>query len=133
MKRSRSGRATKPGLVDQLSTELYLNPGPNEIVVYDGPYVLPDLSGGAEPLPFELRIPCTTLFHYQGDDLLVDMKFTPTPAAQLNLDAVWTLGDGVSVGHKAMVHGCTVGENSLIGINAQRIDCHTTTLLCHID
>jgi carbonic anhydrase/acetyltransferase-like protein (isoleucine patch superfamily) len=29
-----------------------------------------------------------------------------------------TLGKGVSVGHKAMLHGCTVGDYSLIGINA---------------
>lgn len=29
-----------------------------------------------------------------------------------------TLGKGVTVGHKAMVHGCTVGDYSLIGINA---------------
>ena len=29
-----------------------------------------------------------------------------------------TIGDFVSVGHQAMLHGCTVGEGSLIGINA---------------
>jgi len=29
-----------------------------------------------------------------------------------------TLGDNVSIGHKVMLHGCTVGDNSLIGINA---------------
>lgn len=29
-----------------------------------------------------------------------------------------TLANGVSVGHQAMLHGCTVGENSLIGIQA---------------
>ncbi len=29
-----------------------------------------------------------------------------------------TLGRDVSVGHLAMLHGCTVGDNSLIGINA---------------
>ncbi len=29
-----------------------------------------------------------------------------------------TLGTGVTVGHKAMLHGCTVGDYSLIGINA---------------
>ncbi|HEY3699052.1 MAG TPA: gamma carbonic anhydrase family protein [Spongiibacteraceae bacterium] len=29
-----------------------------------------------------------------------------------------TLGRGVTVGHKAVVHGCTVGNYSLIGINA---------------
>lgn len=29
-----------------------------------------------------------------------------------------TLGRGVTVGHQAMLHGCTVGDNSLIGIQA---------------
>lgn len=29
-----------------------------------------------------------------------------------------TLGTGVTVGHNAMLHGCTVGDHSLIGINA---------------
>ena len=29
-----------------------------------------------------------------------------------------TLGRGVTVGHHAVVHGCTVGDYSLIGINA---------------
>ncbi|MDE1950148.1 MAG: gamma carbonic anhydrase family protein [Burkholderiales bacterium] len=29
-----------------------------------------------------------------------------------------TLGAGVTVGHQAMLHGCTVGEGSLIGIQA---------------
>lgn len=29
-----------------------------------------------------------------------------------------TLGANVSIGHKVMLHGCTVGDNSLIGINA---------------
>lgn len=29
-----------------------------------------------------------------------------------------TIGKGVTVGHKAMLHGCTIGNNSLIGINA---------------
>ena len=29
-----------------------------------------------------------------------------------------TLGKNVTVGHQAMLHGCEVGDNSLIGINA---------------
>ena len=29
-----------------------------------------------------------------------------------------TIGAGVTVGHKAMLHGCTVGDDSLIGIGA---------------
>ncbi len=28
------------------------------------------------------------------------------------------IGRGVTVGHKAVIHGCTIGDNTLIGINA---------------
>jgi carbonic anhydrase/acetyltransferase-like protein (isoleucine patch superfamily) len=33
-------------------------------------------------------------------------------------DCPLTLGRGVSVGHQAMLHGCTIGDGSLIGIQA---------------
>lgn len=29
-----------------------------------------------------------------------------------------TIGDDVTVGHKVMLHGCTIGDNSLIGIGS---------------
>jgi len=29
-----------------------------------------------------------------------------------------TVGSNVTVGHKAMLHGCTIGDGSLVGINA---------------
>jgi carbonic anhydrase/acetyltransferase-like protein (isoleucine patch superfamily) len=29
-----------------------------------------------------------------------------------------TIGEGCTIGHRAMLHGCTVGDNSLIGIGA---------------
>ena len=28
------------------------------------------------------------------------------------------LGNGVSIGHKSMIHGCTIGDGTLIGINS---------------
>lgn len=36
----------------------------------------------------------------------------------VDLGAPLNIGEGVTVGHKAMLHGCTVGDYSLIGINA---------------
>lgn len=33
-------------------------------------------------------------------------------------DAPCTLGEGISVGHGAVVHGCQVGDGALIGMNA---------------
>lgn len=40
--------------------------------------------------------------------------------AVLHVDPGFALsvGEHVTVGHKAMLHGCTIGNNSLIGINA---------------
>lgn len=29
-----------------------------------------------------------------------------------------TIGEGCTIGHKAMLHGCTIGDNSLIGMSA---------------
>ncbi len=29
-----------------------------------------------------------------------------------------TIGDGCTIGHRAIVHGCTIGDNSLIGMGA---------------
>ena len=29
-----------------------------------------------------------------------------------------TIGTGCTIGHKAMLHGCTIGENSLVGMGA---------------
>lgn len=36
----------------------------------------------------------------------------------VDLGTPLNIGEGVTVGHKAMLHGCTVGDYSLIGINA---------------
>jgi len=30
----------------------------------------------------------------------------------------FTIGENVTIGHQVMLHGCTVGDNSLIGIQA---------------
>ena len=40
-----------------------------------------------------------------------------------DLGAPLNIGEGVTVGHKVMLHGCTISENCLIGIN--------TTILNH--
>lgn len=29
-----------------------------------------------------------------------------------------TIGEGCTIGHKAMLHGCTIGDNSLVGMGA---------------
>jgi carbonic anhydrase/acetyltransferase-like protein (isoleucine patch superfamily) len=34
------------------------------------------------------------------------------------MGAPLTVGPGCTIGHKAILHGCTIGENSLIGMGA---------------
>lgn len=29
-----------------------------------------------------------------------------------------TIGEGCTIGHKAMIHGCTIGDNTLVGMSA---------------
>ena len=41
-----------------------------------------------------------------------------------------TIGEGVTIGHQVMLHGCTIGDNTLVGIqsvilNGARIGCNS--------
>jgi len=77
-----------PRGVDQLSTNLDANPGPNPIVVYNRPYTIPPLEGDLAVNPFDLRIRIETPFTYNGGNLLVDI-LTPNVDTPLpHLDAV---------------------------------------------
>ena len=58
----------------------------------------------------------------RGDNELIDIgeNSNVQDGTVMHTDMGWplTLGKGVTVGHNAMLHGCTVGDYSLIGINA---------------
>ncbi|MDD1783170.1 gamma carbonic anhydrase family protein [Enterovibrio sp. ZSDZ35] len=43
-----------------------------------------------------------------------------------------TIGQDVTIGHKAVVHGCTIGDGSLIGINAVILNGATVGKNCLI-
>ena len=43
-----------------------------------------------------------------------------------------TIGQGVTVGHQVMLHGCTIGDNSLIGIGATILNGATIGKNCVI-
>jgi carbonic anhydrase/acetyltransferase-like protein (isoleucine patch superfamily) len=47
-----------------------------------------------------------------------DVNIQDGAVLHVDPDCPLTIGDFVSVGHQAMLHGCTVGDNSLIGIQA---------------
>jgi carbonic anhydrase/acetyltransferase-like protein (isoleucine patch superfamily) len=55
-----------------------------------------------------------------GDDIVIGAGCNVQDGAVLHVDPGFplTLGEGVSVGHQAMLHGCTIGNGSLIAIKA---------------
>jgi carbonic anhydrase/acetyltransferase-like protein (isoleucine patch superfamily) len=55
-----------------------------------------------------------------SDPIRVGKNSNVQDTAVLHADpgAPLTIGDHVTVGHQAMLHGCTVGDGSLIGIGA---------------
>ena len=58
----------------------------------------------------------------RGDNELIDIEARTNiqENAVLHTDMGYplTIGGGCTIGHKAMLHGCTIGENSLIGMGA---------------
>lgn len=55
-----------------------------------------------------------------NEDILVEAGSNIQEGAVLHADPGYPLriGRGVTVGHQAMLHGCTVGEGALVGIQA---------------
>lgn len=55
-----------------------------------------------------------------GNDIVIgdSSNVQDTAVVHVDSDAPTTIGSGVTVGHAATVHGCTVGDWSLIGIGA---------------
>ena len=55
-----------------------------------------------------------------GDEISVGENSNIQDGSVLHVDpgSPLSIGPNVTVGHKVMLHGCTIGEGSLIGINA---------------
>lgn len=58
----------------------------------------------------------------RGDNELIDIgedsNVQDGSVMHTDMGSPLTLGKGVTIGHNAMLHGCSVGDHSLIGINA---------------
>lgn len=69
-----------------------------------------------------------------NDPIVIGAESNVQDAAVLHTDlgAPLTLGRGVTVGHKATLHGCTVGDFALIGINAVVLNRATIGRYCII-
>jgi carbonic anhydrase/acetyltransferase-like protein (isoleucine patch superfamily) len=55
-----------------------------------------------------------------GDRIVVGERTNIQDGCVLHADpgVPLTLGDGISVGHRAVLHGCTVGDHTLVGMGA---------------
>ncbi|MEM9729685.1 MAG: gamma carbonic anhydrase family protein [Myxococcota bacterium] len=75
---------------------------------------------GSVVLKNESSVWFNTVLRGDSDVLTVGERTNIQDGAVLHADpgVPLTLGRGVTVGHQAMVHGCDVGDFSLIGINA---------------
>ena len=75
---------------------------------------------GSVVLKNESSVWFNTVLRGDTDVLTIGERSNVQDGAVLHADpgVPLTLGRGVTVGHQAMVHGCDVGDYSLIGINA---------------
>ena len=56
----------------------------------------------------------------ENDRIVIGENCNVQDACVLHVDPGYpmTLGSNVSIGHKVMLHGCTIGEGTLVGINS---------------
>jgi carbonic anhydrase/acetyltransferase-like protein (isoleucine patch superfamily) len=75
---------------------------------------------GSVVLEDESSVWFNTVIRGDSDLITVGPRSNVQDAAVLHTDAgiALTLGAEVSVGHQAMLHGCTIGDGSLVGIKA---------------
>src|SRR5258706_11826208 len=75
---------------------------------------------GSVVLHNQASVWCKSVVRGDSDIITIGERTNIQDAAVLHADPgiPLTLGKNVSVGHQAMLHGCTVGDGSLIGIGA---------------
>src|SRR5262245_17779974 len=84
-------------------------------------YVAPDASIiGSVTLENEANIWFNVVIRADNDRVLIGERTNVQDGSVLHVDPGYpmTLGRNVTIGHKVMLHGCTVGDGALIGINS---------------
>lgn len=68
----------------------------------------------------EASVRAGAIIRGDNEPVVIGAQSNVQEAAVLHADPGYplTLGNGVTVGHQAMLHGCTIGDGSLIGIQA---------------
>ena len=95
--------------------------GERKVRVEGDVYVAPSAQViGSVTLKHQSSVWFNAVLRGDSDDLIIGEATNIQDGATLHTDPglKLVLGRGVTVGHHAMVHGCEVGEYSLIGINA---------------
>jgi carbonic anhydrase/acetyltransferase-like protein (isoleucine patch superfamily) len=91
------------------------------VVRHGQTYVAPNATLiGSVVLHDEASVWFNVVIRGDNDPIVIGPRSNIQDGSVLHTDAgvPLTLGTGVTVGHKAMLHGCTVGDFSLIGINS---------------
>ena len=84
-------------------------------------YIAPDASLiGSVTLENEVSVWFNVVIRADNDQVSIGESTNVQDGSVLHVDPGYpmTLGRRVTVGHKVMLHGCTVGDGSLIGINS---------------
>jgi len=84
-------------------------------------YIAPDASIiGSVTLENEVSVWFNVVIRADNDQVLIGEQTNVQDGSVLHVDPGYpmTLGRRVTVGHKVMLHGCSVGDGSLIGINS---------------
>jgi len=88
--------------------------GRDHYIAYDATLV------GSIALHANVNIWFKVVIRAENDRITIGEGTNVQDASVLHVDPGYpmTLGRMVSIGHKVMLHGCTIGEGSLIGINS---------------
>ena len=88
--------------------------GQGHYVAYDATLV------GSITLHADVNIWFKVVIRAENDRITIGEGTNVQDASVLHVDPGYpmTLGRNVSIGHKVMLHGCTIGEGTLIGINS---------------
>lgn len=87
----------------------------------NGHFIAPSASlVGSIILEHQVSIWFNAVIRAESDIVHIGEGSNVQDGAVLHVDPGWpmTIGRNVTIGHKAMLHGCTVGDGSLVGINA---------------
>ena len=75
---------------------------------------------GTVRLEHPIRVWFNAVIRGDNDPIIIGENSNVQDCSVLHTDvgSPLTIGRNVTIGHKVMLHGCTIGDNTLIGINA---------------